>query len=317
MVLAAPGAPRARARVDGPSWGVRVRSHDDALALGTAAIARRLPHAEGSSRDPIQIHAAEREPLVWLARGARIEAGARIVPPVLIGAGAVVCAGAEVGPNAFVGDRAVVEAGASLVDSVVAAGIIVGEGMRLERSVMDARGVLDLVLAHRVEIDDPLLACERDGAPAVNLSSRAIGVTSLVLLAPILLVAAVVAPLFGRRLLTRNVARLGRRKVILHEGGTGLRWLDTAARLVDLALGRRSLVGLGLWSEPPSSDVSTWLYEDATGGPHGVLTVDDILTPPGAQPAARLRARLWYAHTKSLRGDLTLLAAMLRGPSAL
>jgi hypothetical protein len=313
LLLAPPGALRVRIRVEGPSWGVRVRSHDDALALSSAAIARLLPRPEGSLRDPIQIHAAEREPGVWLSRGARIEPGARLIAPVLIGAGAVVRAGAQVGPNAFVGDRAVVESGASLVDSVAAAGTIVGEGVRLERSVMDAQGVLDLVLSHRVEIDDPLLAGERDAAPAVGLSSRAIGLGALALLAPVLLVAAALAPLFGRRLFERRSVRAGKRRVILHEGATGLAFLDAAARVLDLALGRRALVGLALWKDERPAEVSPWLYEDATGGPHGVITVDDALTPPGSSPAARLRARLWYAHTKSVRGDLSLLASRLRG----
>lgn len=126
-----------------------------------------------------------------------------------------------------------------------------------------------------------------------------------------LLVTAALAPFFRR--LSSAAPRALERRVILHEGATGFALLDAAVRLLDLALGRRALVGLGLWKDERPSDVSPWLYEDATRGPHGVITVDDALTPPGALPAARLRARLWYAHTKSLRGDLSLLASRLRG----
>jgi carbonic anhydrase/acetyltransferase-like protein (isoleucine patch superfamily) len=297
------------------AWAVHVRSHADALCVAVAAIAAELP-IRGA--DPVPIHASEREPGIWIARGARVDEDAVLSAPVLIGAGAVVSAGARVGPRAFVGDRAVVPAGSMLRDAVVMPGAILGEGLRVERAVIDGRGMLDLLAEERVDLDDPLLAATRDeAASAGGWIPRVLAAAVLVVSAPLLLLASAAVMFLGGRVTRRVAGRRGSRAIVLHEGVSGLSWLDAAVRLVDLASGTRSVVGLRPYREPRPADVSAWLYEDAARGPYGVLTIDDVLTPPDATACDRLRARLWYAHAKSPRTDLRLLASRVRASFAL
>jgi carbonic anhydrase/acetyltransferase-like protein (isoleucine patch superfamily) len=291
------------------AWAVRVRSHSDALSVSVAAIAAKLP-VHGA--DPVQIHASEREPGVWIARGARVEEGAVLEAPVLIGVGAVVSAGARVGPRAFVGDRAVIPVGALLRDAVVMPGAILGEGLRVERAVIDGRGMLDLLAEEHVDLADPLLAATRDEASTGSLFAKLLAAAVLVVASPVLLVASAAVVFLGGRVTRRVHGRRGDATIVLHEGVSGLSWLDAAVRLIDLANGTRSVVGLRPCTEPRPTDVSAWLFEDAARGPYGVLTIDDMLTPAGAPLDARLRARLWYAHAKSLRTDLGLIAARVR-----
>lgn len=63
-------------------------------------------------------------PGVWIASDACVEAGARLVGPVLLAPGAVVEAGAEVGPRAVVGAGARVVSGACVSDAVVFGGAV-------------------------------------------------------------------------------------------------------------------------------------------------------------------------------------------------
>jgi mannose-1-phosphate guanylyltransferase len=62
-------------------------------------------------------------PLSGVDPGARIEAGARVVPPVRVAAGAVVETGATIGPDVVVGAGATVAAGARLERTIVWAGL--------------------------------------------------------------------------------------------------------------------------------------------------------------------------------------------------
>lgn len=77
----------------------------------------------------------EREPGVFLAGGARVEAGSVLLAPVLVGEGTRVCAGAAVGPCAVLGSRCLVERGAEVARAVVWDGTAVRAGERLVDAV--------------------------------------------------------------------------------------------------------------------------------------------------------------------------------------
>ncbi|MFO0757248.1 MAG: hypothetical protein U0359_12205 [Byssovorax sp.] len=166
-------------------WIARARSLADALELGAAALDGRLSRRPSDPCWGIQVHAAEIEPGVWVGRGARVEAGARLRAPVLVGPGAVVRAGAQVGPRVCVGERAVVEAGAVLVDALVMPETIVGEGVEVAGALAEPAAIVHLGSGLRSPIDDRLVLARRGHRSPAALASRAVAVTLLALLAPV------------------------------------------------------------------------------------------------------------------------------------
>lgn len=114
--------------VRGPGWGARIADLATARELGDLILARALPASDARHAFPVQVHADERAPGVWVARGAHLDVAARVRGPVWIGPGAVVEAGATLGPGAHVGARAVVSSGASVKSSFVDEGVIVASG---------------------------------------------------------------------------------------------------------------------------------------------------------------------------------------------
>ncbi len=135
-------------------WGVRLRSEADGLLLSSAVLSRRTPAIGEANVSEVTVHAAERAPGVWVARGAHVEVGARLVGPVYVGADAYVCRGSQIGPATVLHRRAVVERSSTIIGSIVEEGVIVGEGVTL-RAKQAARGaVFDLQSGRRVTIAD-------------------------------------------------------------------------------------------------------------------------------------------------------------------
>jgi hypothetical protein len=113
----------------GPGWGIDLESRAQAERLGWAALAGELPAQDFMDHGwPIQIHAAEVRPGIWLARGAQVAASATLVGPLLVGAGAVIDDGAEIGPNVVVGARAAVARGVRVRDRRIADATLVARG---------------------------------------------------------------------------------------------------------------------------------------------------------------------------------------------
>jgi carbonic anhydrase/acetyltransferase-like protein (isoleucine patch superfamily) len=138
-------------------WGVRLRSEADGLLLASAVLSHRTPTVGGANVSQITVHAAERAPGVWIARGAHVEAGARVVGPVFVGPDAYVCRGAQIGPATVLKRRAVVERSATVAGSIVAEEVIVGEGLELRAKHAERGAVYDLQSGRRRTIADRLL----------------------------------------------------------------------------------------------------------------------------------------------------------------
>jgi hypothetical protein len=310
-VLGSGGSEMTEEAVDGPGWGVSIGSHADALALGMAALDGRISANLDEGRAGILIHGAERSPGVWAARGAVIEPGAEIVPPVFLGMRAIVCAGARVGPSVILGDGAVVEPGAVLSEAIVCDGTIVGEKLELSRVILESHAITQLSTGERAEVEDTLVLGPRRLAPGPALWARALSLVLLTVLAPALVLAWACAGLLGRALVRRvhNISR--RRPTTLLEGTTGVRFLDALPRLVDVAQGRRFLVGVSAWAGPRPAGASRDAFTAALTVPCGLLSIEAALTPPDADAATRLRARLWYGSQKRPSVDGILLLRCL------
>ncbi len=145
---------------DLPGWGTHLETPGAALRLACKALLGRLPRPEGTSQ--LLIHAAEREPGVWVARGALLQRGVEVNPPVLIGPQALVCGGARIGPGAVIGARAIIERGATLVNAVVEEETVVGEGLEVRDAIATPEGLGALDGTGPVlPLGDPLLLARR------------------------------------------------------------------------------------------------------------------------------------------------------------
>ncbi|HEX8702702.1 MAG TPA: hypothetical protein VF815_27960, partial [Myxococcaceae bacterium] len=145
-----------------PGWGTVIDSPSTALQLACEALLGRLP---------LLIHAGEIQPGVWVARGGRIDDGARLTPPVLIGAGARVCSEASVGPGAIIGARALIEPGACIEQALVENDTIVGEGLRVREHLVTPRGLIPLKAGSElIPLSNPRLVARRVSLLPVKLA---------------------------------------------------------------------------------------------------------------------------------------------------
>ncbi len=295
-------------------WGGTIASLADALELGVAALDHRLPGKVEGHVWTIQVHASEDSPGVWSARGARIEAGAVVRPPVLLGEGALVRSGAFVGPRAILGAGVVVERDATVTESMIGAGTVVGEGIRLERTGADPAGLLDLATGEHFEIDDPAILGHRGSGLAVGALPRVGALALVLLLALPALLRAMVEVTRGRPLVARVRWRSGARTTSLLDGADERSALGLWLRLIDVMIGRRTLVGVGRAALGGGASVSPGLLADAERAARGALIIDDALCGLAPTDEGQLRAVAWYAVGKSWRVDADLLARQLRGP---
>jgi hypothetical protein len=183
--------------IEPAGWGVRLRSRADALRLETAILDGRIAPRPDDPSWGIQVHAAETAPGIWIGRGALVEEGATLVPPVLVEAEAVVCGGARVGPRVSLGKRSVVVAGVRIKDATVTAGTIVGEGIQLEGVIVEPFGVRDLTTDALITVGDRMVLDQRGRQRAEGWLSRCLS----------LLVAALLLPLALARMLRMALTR--------------------------------------------------------------------------------------------------------------
>lgn len=296
----------APAVIEGAGWAARVGSVRDAMAIGSAALKGRLPAAGGDHIWPIQIHASEVAPGIWIARGARVDPGAELVAPALIGPDVIVRAGARVGPDAFIEGSSVVEAGATVVGATIEEGTIVGEGVLLKGCIASPRRVTELDNGLTAPIEDSLLVGGRRKRAASAWWVRLIALLGLALLAPVACLVYAVRALLGMKSWIARSASRREGALAYHEGMTGLWHVDLVPRLLDVVRGTRALVGVTP-DLPDMPGVSPGLVLDAQMAPWGAINVERALSPEGGDVETKLRGRAWYAQAKSVRVDAELL----------
>lgn len=170
----------------GPGWGVRVRDYEEARNLGHALLMGQLPPRDEIHRWPLIVHGHEREPGIWMARGAKVARKATLQAPVFVGPGAVIGRGARVGPDAFLAERAVVSAGAQVRACFISAGTLVGEGVELERAVVYPDRVHELQdVAKERRFPDGRVVAARDAFMSGTTVARLGALFSLLLIVAI------------------------------------------------------------------------------------------------------------------------------------
>ncbi len=271
------------------AWGMSIEDLGQALDAGSAVMSG---HAPG-----VMMHGLEQEPGLWLARGASIALGARVEAPVFLGVGAMVLDGAHVGPRAVILDGAVIERGASVSEATVAADTLVGEGTRVRRALATPHAFVSFEDATRTSIIDALVLTSR--VPTTNWRARTAALVFMILLGLPWLACAAVFRLRSRKVQRTVRARGG---VVWHVGTLGLGALDLLPPLLDVLLGTRDLVGVGLES----------VLVLAARRPHpsalpraGAIDLTARLTA-GATPNTALRVWRWYERRKTNALDRSL-----------
>lgn len=107
-----------------PGWAATVPDDARARRLGALVLDGTLP---------LEVHASEIEPGIWISRGARVHRSAELIAPTLVGPDAVIEAKARVGPGSDIGARSVVARGSVLAECMLDDDTVVGEGVLLHR----------------------------------------------------------------------------------------------------------------------------------------------------------------------------------------
>lgn len=295
--------------VVGPGWGCRLRTPADGFTLGMAALRGRLPQRGGVHECPIQVHATEDAPGIFLARGAVCDEGAILVAPVLLGRRSIVRAGAEIGPDAILGTEAVVEGGAIVREALVRPNTLVGRDACVRRQSVSPEGIHEFDTGLFDPIRDADLLTSRRRPP---WSPRLFAIALGLLLALPYAFALALGRLRDRPCFVR--VQNPHTGAVRHEGVTGLALFDLLPRLFDVASGARCLVGI-LVPTTHVPEASETLEASASAAPLGAFGIDRALTEGTQDSKARLRAHAWYASAKCPRTDASLLLQTLRGRS--
>jgi hypothetical protein len=271
---------------------------------------------------PLVPRAAQREPGVWVARGASVSPAAELVAPVFIGPGCTVVGGSRVGPGAVVAAGCLIDRRCRIRNSSVLADTYVGEGMLLDGAVVDGGLAVNARTSTATQFADPLTLGR---APAVCVSrfvgsavARLLALALLLAAAPLLLLAAVALLLRrGRAFRTRAVVRLPQPRAEgpwptcrLVSFGAGGGPLDGLPGLLSVVRGELDFVGVSPRSPDevgclPPEWRSLYLRSRA-----GLVSPAALLGPdPAAEELCAADAA--YVVSRSWRQDLRLLAAYL------
>ncbi len=290
-----------------------IRSLADLAAANRRALAGEFPG--------LVVPGYEVERGIWLSHGARVHREARLVPPVLVGRNALVGRGAVV-ENAVVGDEVILAPRAAVRDAVLLPRTHVGPGLRLEHAVVDrdrlgrpATGGWTALADPRLLGDTRAPIVRRPASLAGRLAAAGLLVAAAPLWLPCLLGVAVETggrPLRARRVVgARN--RVTRLLDVRARGPIGrlIRRLGLAGapRLWSVARGDLHWVGVHprpLVEGPRPVPAAGW-----PAAPPGLLTLAD-LAPAPLRRADRLAFDRLYAATRSRRGDLALVATVVR-----
>jgi lipopolysaccharide/colanic/teichoic acid biosynthesis glycosyltransferase len=123
------------------------------------------------------------DPGIWVSRNVALHPTAKLTPPVYIGENSRIGKGAQIGPSAVIGPNCIIDAHTIIVDSMVAAGTFVGEGLELDSVIVDRNRLLNIRLETSLLASEAFLLGSLTGRSSNRGLYRALSMlTALVLL---------------------------------------------------------------------------------------------------------------------------------------
>ncbi len=142
------------------------------------------------------------DPGVWIARNVVMHPTAKVTPPVYIGENCRIGRGAQLGPSAVIGQNCIIDEHTIVVDSMVAAGTYVGEGLELDAVIVDRNRLLNTRLETTLLASEAFLlgslTGQAKGRDTYRIVSFVIALALLLIFFPLLLVT-VACAILGRK----------------------------------------------------------------------------------------------------------------------
>jgi NDP-sugar pyrophosphorylase family protein len=270
------------------------------LSTGTAAewLAAQRAALEGALPG-LLFGGREVRPGVWLGRGARVHASARLVAPVWVGDNARVGPDAVIGPGAVVGGGAMVEKGARVQEALVLPGTYLGEALELRGAVAEAGAITHAGLEARVPVADAFLvgsvAPARASAAVVGSVSRVVAAALLLFALPVAMAGRALAPARGGSPRPSPRDLLGR----------------VLPGLWQVVRGRVGLVGVTPRDERALAALPGHWREACRQTPFGLITEAMVQLDPDSSPEAVAAADAFYSVSRCARHDTWLVGRYL------
>ncbi len=136
-----------------------------------------------------EISARQTEPGIWISRNVSLHPSVELKAPVYIGPNCKLESGVRAGPSVVIGEGSIVDEKTSLIDSLVAPGTYIGQGLELEHVIVDRNRLVNtrLEAAFLVSENFLLSALARQKKPRIfhRLVSRLGALAIFLLLFPI------------------------------------------------------------------------------------------------------------------------------------
>lgn len=274
------------------------------------------------------------EPGVWISRNVSVHPAAALHAPLYIGANCEIGAGAQIGPFAAIGENCIVDRKSMVVDSLVAPGTYIGEGLELDQVIVDRNRLVNARLGTSCLISEEFLlgglTLPGPGALFVRGAARVAAGLLFALLSPAFLITA------GWLTLTRKGHLESREFVRLPAGESPRSWqtarllyfrlesdhstdsshwtkflLEFLPGLISVVAGRMRIAGV-----PPRTAAEILalpsdrrsLYRNSKAG---LITEADIMFGQSASEEEIYSAEAFYAATPTFSHDLRLFRQYL------
>jgi NDP-sugar pyrophosphorylase family protein len=301
------------------SW-IDASSPASFLKSQTMLLERRL--------DGLMISGTERESGIWISRNVVVHPSVILTAPLYVGPNTRLNRGVRVGPNAVIEGECIVDTNTSIEDSMIAAGSYVGEGLELNRALVDRNLLINARLGTGVNVVESFLL---GGLKASRQSWWIRAIQSLLavlltlLLSPITLLAIAFYALIRRQGLTSIPAvslpaKEGEKEVKTHalycigddawSKSRKAGWLAFTRQflpgLLSVAAGRINLVGLPPRTASEIAELTAEWREMYLAGTSGLITEASVAAHDPEDEVQRYLADAYYVVTKSFIYNLKL-----------
>ena len=273
------------------------------------------------------------QPGIWISRNVSLHRSVQLQAPVYIGPNCKIEQGARIGPSAVIGEGCIVDEQSSVVNTLVAPGTYIGQGLELEHVIVDRNRLVNAKIGTAFLVSESFLlsglARQRKPRLRQRLASTLAASALLVLPAPIVALTLLFLWLGRKGTLVREQAvsipaiddpRVWRHceylRFRLDEPAEAGWWIDFATEvwpgIVSVLKGDLFLIGVKPRSPREVQRLpSDWraLYLNSKAG---LITEASVMFGKSPSEDELYTAEAYYSATGGFRHDLNLLRLYLR-----